>query len=228
MFFEKKNKKLKGITDLKELKFDESKLLNRKKYKILVLDDSGFPQLEVLKKLGYKDIDVQEEYENIDQFLPYDIIFCDINGVANKLDPIYQGAALAKQIKEVYPNKMVIIFSAIAQHLDFTLYYNSVDATIKKSMNGNEFSKEIDKWIIKLNNPIDKWFAFKKELECANVSTADIAQFEDYYVKSILTGSDYKKDITKYCNYSKNKNVIIRFLPKIIELAVEVMGIVAN
>lgn len=227
MIFHLKPSKQLSINDLKEVNFDEAKLINRKKYKILVLDDSGFPQLPILEKLGYKDIVVQEEYVDIDQFLPYDIIFCDINGVAYDLDPVYQGAALAKQIKEVYPNKVVIIFSAVAQHLDFTEYYAAVDATIKKSMNGNEFSKEIDKWIIKLNNPVNRWLRFKNELENGGVPTREIAVFEDYYVKSILNNTNYDKEIKKYCSKSKISEKLNRFLPLFLKLTMEVLEIVA-
>ncbi len=228
MLFQLKHNKQLGIRDLKQLNFDETKLVDRKKYKILVLDDSGFPQLSTLQKLGYKDIDVEEEYKNIEQFSSYDIIFCDINGVADDLDPVYQGAALAKQIKEIYPDKIVIIFSAVAQHLDFTEYYNAVDGTIKKNMNGNEFSKEIDKWIIKLNNPVTKWLKLKKELENAGIPTSDIAVFEDYYVKSILTNKDFKKEIEKYCRKSKISDQLSRYLPLLLKLTIEVMEIVAT
>ena len=226
MLFEIKSRSLYSINDLKQLKFDEERLIDRKKYKILVLDDSGFPQLETLRKLGYKDIEVQEEYNNINQFLPYDIIFCDINGVADDLDPVYQGAALAKQIKEVYPEKKVIIFSAVAQHLDFNEYYSAVDGTIKKNMNGNEFSKEIDKWIIKLNNPIEKWLRFKRELEEAGIPTRDIAVFEDYYVKSIITEKDFTKHITKYCKGSTISDLLIKYLPILIKITAEVVEFV--
>lgn len=228
MLFRVKKSRQLSITDLKELNFDETKLIDRKKYKILVLDDSGFPQLNTLQKLGYKDIVVEEEYKSIEQFALYDIIFCDINGVADDLDPVYQGAALAKQIKEVYPNKIVIIFSAVAQHLDFNEYYNSVDGTIKKSLNGNDFSKEIDKWIIKLNNPINKWLKFKKDLEVACIPTRDIAVFEDYYVKSILKNKDFKKEIKKYCNKSTISDQLIKYLPSLFELTKEVLQIVAT
>lgn len=228
MFFQPKSKKLLSINDLKRINFDDSKLVDRKKYKILVLDDSGFPQLSTLQKIGYKDIEVQEEYINIEQFSSYDIIFCDINGVANDLDPVYQGAALAKQIKEVYPEKIVIIFSAVAQHLDFNEYYQSVDGTIKKNMNGNEFSKEIDKWIIKLNNPINKWIKFKIELENSGIPTGDTAVFEDYYVKSIITNKDYKKEIKKYCNKSKLSEQLNKYLPVLFKLTVEVIEIVTT
>ena len=37
------------------------------------------------------------------------INFCDINGIAKDLDPIYPGAALAKLIKQAYLEKVVVI-----------------------------------------------------------------------------------------------------------------------
>lgn len=213
-------KKLKNINDLIELNLQPRLDFDRKKYKILVIDDEGFAQKDGLIKLGYKDIDVKYKYENMEEFYAYDIIFCDINGVATEIDPYFQGAALAKKIKEMYPDKFVIIFSALDQSLDFYPYYSSVDATIIKNLNSNQFSEKLDEYIHTINDHKYKWNSIKKILESNKIPTEDIAVFEDFFVNSIIENKSYKKEIEKYCEKKMKKqlDVIKKLLPYIYEI----------
>lgn len=219
-FLNNQKKKLKNINDLIDLNLQPKLELDRKKYKILVIDDEGFAQKEGLIKLGYKDIEVKFKYENMEEFSAYDIIFCDINGVATEIDPYYQGAALAKKIKEMYPDKFVIIFSALDQSLDFYPYYSSVDATIIKNLNSNQFSEKLDEYISTMSDPKYKWNSIKKILENNKIPTEDIAVFEDFFVNSIIDNKNYQKEIEKYCekNMKKNLDIIKKLLPYIYEI----------
>lgn len=219
-FLNNQKKKLKNINDLIDLNLQPKLELDRKKYKILVIDDEGFAQKEGLIKLGYKDIEVKFKYENMEEFSAYDIIFCDINGVATEIDSYYQGAALAKKIKEMYPDKFVIIFSALDQSLDFYPYYSSVDATIIKNLNSNQFSEKLDEYISTMSDPKYKWNSIKKILENNKIPTEDIAVFEDFFVNSIIDNKNYQKEIEKYCekNMKKNLDIIKKLLPYIYEI----------
>ncbi len=220
LFLNNRKKKLKNINDLIELNLQPKLDIDRKKYKILVIDDEGFAQREGLIKLGYKDIEVKYKYENMEEFSAYNIIFCDINGVATEIDPYFQGAALAKKIKEMYPDKFVIIFSALDQSLDFYPYYSSVDATIIKNLNSNQFSEKLDEYISAINDPKYKWNSIKKILETNKIPTEDIAVFEDFFVNSIINNKNYQNEIEKYCekNMKNNKEIIKKLLPYIYEI----------
>ena len=183
-FLINKKSKLRTINDIIDIKLEPTIESDRKKYKILIIDDEGFAQKEGLNKLGFKDIDVKFNYTTMEEYSAYDIIFCDINGVAKEIDPDFQGAALAKKIKEMYPDKFVIIFSALDQSLDFYPYYSSVDATIIKNLNSNQLSEKLDQYISTISNPKYKWDSIKKILESNKIPTETIAVFEYFFVRS--------------------------------------------
>ena len=224
-FLAGRKRKLKTISDIVDLDLQPRLDIDRKKYKILVIDDEGFAQELGLKKLGFKDIEVKYDYTQMEDYSAYDIIFCDINGVAKDIDPYFQGASLAKKIKELYPDKFVIIFSALDQPLDFYPYYSSVDATIIKNLNSNQMSDKLDEYIRTINSPKYKWDSIKKILENNKIATEDIAMFEHYYVLSLLDGKNYNTEITKYCQKSiKDKTEVLKkLLPYIFEIMKDVM-----
>lgn len=224
-FLINKKSKLKTINDIVDIKLEPTIESDRKKYKILIIDDEGFAQKEGLNKLGFKDIDVKFNYTNMEEYSAYDIIFCDINGVAKEIDPYFQGAALAKMIKEMYPDKYVIIFSALDQSLDFYPYYSSVDATIIKNLNSNQLSEKLDQYIATISSPKYKWDSIKRILEFNKIPTEDIAVFEDFFVRSFLDGKDYSSDIKKYCQKSlKEKSEIMKkILPYVFDVMKDVV-----
>lgn len=215
-----KNKNLKNIKDLVNIELNNNTQFDRKKYKILVVDDEGFSQKDSLIKLGFVDITVKYKYDNMDEFRAYDIILCDINGVASDLDPYFQGASLAVQIKEMYPNKYIVIFSALDQSLEFVDYYKKVDNTIIKNLNGNQLSVKLDEFIGVLNSPKYKWESIKKVLEQNDISTYDISFVEHYYVLSILEKKDYNKEISKilYKNSKLEKELINKLVTYVLEI----------
>ena len=224
-FLNTKHKKIKSINDLIDIKMESNLEYDRKMIKILVIDDEGFLQKEALKKLGYKDIQVKFEHTLMEDYSAYDIIFCDINGVATDIDPYFQGAALAKKIKEIYPDKFVVIFSAMDQSLDFYPYYSSVDDTIIKNLTGAQLSDKLNEYIKIVNHPKYKWESIKKMLESNGISTYNISMFETYYVSSILDGKDYTNEVEKYCqnNMKENKKIMEKILPYIINIMKDVV-----
>lgn len=165
---------------------------DKKNVRIVIVDDEGFDD-DVLKSLGYLDIEIKLKYEKLSDYENYDIIFCDINGIAKEIDPVYQGAALAKQIKKTYPSKMVIIFSSKEQSLDFYKFKNDVDEIIPKNTKNSEIAEIIDKCIEIINDPIERWKNFRKKLSEQGTSPKDIALLEDCYVRGILKNEDTTK-----------------------------------
>ena len=156
----KKKQKVNDLYTIEDLEKARDKIKSvsireKKNFRIVIIDDEGFDD-EVLKSLGYLDIDIKEKYEKISDYENYDIIFCDINGIARDLDPTYQGAALAKLIKKTYPSKIVIIFSSKDQSLDFYKFSNDVDDIIPKNLKNAEIAEIIDKYIEVFNDPIER------------------------------------------------------------------------
>lgn len=187
------------IDELKSrnIKLGSITMKNKKNVKILFVDDDGY-DTELLQNLGYLDIQKMYKYDKedkMDNFEKYDIIFCDINGIAKDLDPVYQGAALAKLIKQTYPEKVVVIFSAKQQYLTFKPYYDYVDDVIYKNLPPAELANKIDKYINQMIDPIDFWNNIKHQLIKQNIHVKDVSRLEHYYVKSIIDKKSYTNDI---------------------------------
>ena len=218
----KKNKKVNDLYTIEDLEKSRDKIKTvsireKKNIRIVIVDDEGFDD-EVLKSLGYLDIDIKEKYEKLSDYENYDIIFCDINGIARNLDPVYQGAALAKLIKKTYPSKIVIIFSSKDQSLDFYRFSNDVDDIIPKNLKNAEIAEIIDKYIEIFNDPIERWKNFRKKILEQGTSPKIIALLEDCYVRGILKHDDTIKSIEEI--KSGIKSSIVGF---IIDSAIEIV-----
>lgn len=163
---------------------------DKKNVKILIIDDQGFDTTR-LERLGYIDIRKVDSFSRMEDLEIYDIILCDINGVAKDIDIVYQGAALAKMIKETYPTKIVVIFSAKPQKANFFKYFQDVDDFMVKNIQISDLSEKLNKYILKLNNPIEIWESTKERLNKHHIASKTIALMEHYYVKSIIDNKDY-------------------------------------
>lgn len=193
----RRKKKVNDLLTIEELEKSRDRIKNvsirdKKNIRIVIVDDEGFDD-EVLKSLGYLDIEVKLKYQKLKEYENYDIIFCDINGIAKDVDPVFQGAALAKLIKKTYPAKTVIIFSSKEQSLDFYKFKNDVDEIIPKNTKNSEIAEIIDKYIEIINDPIERWKKFRKKLSEQGTSPKDIALLEDCYVRGILKNEDTTK-----------------------------------
>lgn len=184
------------IDDLKDrnIKLGSITMKDKKNVKVLFVDDEGY-DTELLQNLGYLDVQKLYKYDKMDDFEKYDTIFCDINGIAKDLDPVYQGAALAKLIKQTYPEKIVVIFSAKEQFLTFNKYYDFVDDVIFKNLPPADLASKIDQYINKMINPIDFWNNIKNQLLKQGIRVKDISRLEHYYVKSIIDKKSYISNI---------------------------------
>ena len=88
-----------------------------------VIDDEGFEK-ESLLNLKFGEIYVMDEFRNMNDFEHYNVILCDIKGVGSELDNQLEGIALAREIKKLYPDKIVIQYSGQAVH---DLYVKSLE-----------------------------------------------------------------------------------------------------
>lgn len=190
---------------------------DKKSVRILFVDDEGFDD-EVLKNLGYLDITVFDKFTKLSDFENYDIIFCDINGIAREIDEVYQGASLAKLIKKTYPSKMVLIFSSKEQSLDFYKFSCDVDGIIPKNLKNAEIAEKIDQYISTLNDPVDYWKNLRNKLLQQGTSTKNITILEDYYVRGILN-----QENTINLMESEARKINVQSITTIIMCAIEIV-----
>lgn len=76
------------IDDLKKEKHNNNlksnlKILNKSEVSVLIIDDNGY-DIEPLKQLGYRDVEISYDFEEMIKLKKYNIIFCDINEVPQK------------------------------------------------------------------------------------------------------------------------------------------------
>lgn len=218
----KKKKEIKDYMTIEDLEKSRDKLKNvtikdKKNVRVLFMDDEGFDD-DVLKSLGYLDIDVKEKYEKLSEFENYDIIFCDINGIAKEIDEVYQGATIAKMVKKAYPLKRVFIFSSKQQSLDFYKFTNDVDGMIPKNTKNAELAEKIDECISVLNDPVESWKSLRKQLLEQGTSPASLTILEDYYVRGIL-----KNENTMPLMEEEMKKINIQSVVSIIGCAKEIL-----
>lgn len=89
-----------------------------------------------MKKAGYTLIKYMKECNNIhcQQIKDAEVIFVDVNGVGVNLFPQEQGFGLARAIKQQYPSKCVVLYSAEPQY--FRKDYNMFDSVLPKNSEG--------------------------------------------------------------------------------------------
>jgi DNA-binding NarL/FixJ family response regulator len=114
---------------LKERSLDEIKSI----CKVLFIDDRVFPVVEILKNAGWsktsriKDVDSLEQMEVKEAH----ILIVDIQGVGKKLKFTDEGLGLIIALKDRYPNKKVIVYSAEDQG-KIQAFHPGIDAADKR------------------------------------------------------------------------------------------------
>mgnify|MGYP004675431779 CR=1 FL=1 len=162
---------------------EEDILKLRKKFEILFIDDEEIAYLENLKSNGFN-VTYKTNITDIKDVSAYDIIMCDINGVGEALGK--DGASMAAQIKNVYPNKVVISYSAALHSFTYQKTLEFVDKRIPKGTSIEDWLNLLDEIIEENSNPIRVWNKTEQKLLKANISTREIAELESKYVEAII------------------------------------------
>ncbi|MBS6477818.1 MAG: response regulator [Firmicutes bacterium] len=197
------------------------KLLKRDT-KILIIDDGEFIFLDLLRKNGYN-IEHKKDISSVLDVAAYHIIFCDVRGVGKDLSGKFEGAHLVRLIKNEYPEKMVISYSAIGYDSTYEEYLSFADGRISKGSSIEDWSSCIDEYIKKIADPKYIWENTRSRLEKEGVPTIKIAQYEDRYVRAIQSGSF--ENMKKLFNKSENATVI-KILSDLVEFALSIVKVV--
>ena len=171
-----------------ERKYGATKTKDRSKVKICFLDDEGYTSVDKLNSLGYKNIEVKFEFNNLEEFSDYDVIFCDIQGVGKSLYPKFQGYDVAIELSKMYPNCNVFIYTGkdLSQ-------YPPLPKNIKcisKQTSMKEIVSILDNECEYLWNPIAAWEKYELELRNKKTDNKFIALIEDKFFSSIINGKN--------------------------------------
>ena len=119
----------------------------KKKTKILFIDDDNkFKVVSILKNSGWVNTKIIKDINNIDsdEVRTTDIFFVDIQGVGKKLEFQDEGLGLANALKNKYPNKKVVIYSAENRGDRFHEALKKADDSLPKNAEPFQFQQTIE------------------------------------------------------------------------------------
>ncbi|OLA48417.1 MAG: hypothetical protein BHW39_01230 [Firmicutes bacterium CAG:552_39_19] len=226
MFILKKNAKKFVYTDLmtiasvEEQRIDLKIKVPRENIRICVIDDEGF-DINMLYDLGYMNIRKKIQFESIDEYKDYDIVLCDVEGIGSNVDMDRQGLAVAEQIKNVYPEKVVLLYSG--KNIEtFGEMPKVIDGYLRKQSSMSELAKSLDNYYRKSIDPIVVWEKTRNEMLNNKISTKTIAFLEDRYCRSLLEKKEYlysNTDVQDIERFSiENIAKYIEVLAKVVEI----------
>ena len=131
----------------------------------------------------------QPDIRSLTDVAGYDLILCDIRGVGKFFQSDYEGAYLVKQLKEKYPNKIIVSYTADSYNPKYENYLKYADAIVPKGTTLEDWDSLLSQLIRDLANPVKQWKKTRKALFDANVSTILVAKYENQFVKAVQKGN---------------------------------------
>lgn len=131
-----------GLTATPAVEMDLD-VLKAKTHVLFIDDDARFRVVDILTKCGWIHTRKVRDVMSIDddRIIQANILFIDIHGVGRKLDFRAEGLGLAAAIKEKYPEKKVVIYSAETQGDRFHEALRKADDFLAKNADPYEFQQ---------------------------------------------------------------------------------------
>ncbi|MES1181443.1 MAG: response regulator, partial [Flavobacterium sp.] len=122
--------------------------LKRLTHILFIDDDVKFKIVKIILNTGWTNTKSIIDLENYDDELlkKSHIVFVDVQGVGKLLDCKDEGLSLALHIKNKYPQKKVVIYSAIQAHKVFHEAIQKVDFLLSKDAEPFEFISLIERF----------------------------------------------------------------------------------
>ncbi|MFN3820038.1 hypothetical protein [Blastomonas sp.] len=158
--------------------------------RVAVIDDEDFTPQVKLQSYGYN-LKAIGDIKSVSEVKDFDVILCDILGVGMHFDHNVQGASLISEIKNEYPEKVVVAYtggtpSAKARKL----ISDKADDLITKDIDNQEWVERLDAIAFKAVDPHEIWNKIRNRFVHLGVDTKTILILEDAYVRSILEGDN--------------------------------------
>jgi CheY-like chemotaxis protein len=121
---------------------------------LFIDDDQKFRVVDILKKSGWTYTRRVSDVGSIDDpvILQAQILFVDIQGVGRKLQFCDEGLGLARAIKDKYPEKKVVIYSAETQGERFHDALRKADDFLAKNADPYEFQQLTERLALQIQN----------------------------------------------------------------------------
>lgn len=157
----------------------------RGRYRILAIDDQGFPMREVLGTHGFT-ITEMEDIKAIDITLPFQIVICDVRGVGRHFGGRHEGAHLLKEIRKLYPDKYIVSSTAFKSDPSYNEYFRAADASVQKDANSEIWVHMLDKAISIMADPKARWLRMRRHLlDEVGVGLWEVLLIEQALVESL-------------------------------------------
>lgn len=115
------------------------------KTKVLFIDDDkNFNVVKILKASGWKNTKSFTDIKNIEALKDYHIFFVDINGVGKAMGLENEGLDLALMLKQRFPEKKVIIYSANRNSNSFHEAWEKCDYKLEKNALPYQFTNLVE------------------------------------------------------------------------------------
>jgi DNA-binding NtrC family response regulator len=181
-----------------------------KRTRILVIDDDphSFP-IETLKREGYA-IDHWPKVQNLRTLEEgqYDIIFLDIQGVAQEYSKD-DGLGVLEHLKEVNPSQIVVAFSAHSYDLSKNRFWRLADDSLSKPVEAAKCKRLIDNLIESKRTPSHYWQAIVTLLQRQGLTAKQIERVEDKVARA-LAKKDQKGIMEALEPVVKNTELVVR------------------
>jgi len=152
--------------------------------RILVIDDQDFPFLSHLQNHNYT-LSKRDDISNVTDVAEYPIILCDIRGVGKALASRFEGAHVIKEIRNHYPNKILLAYSGALSKMAYNEYLAHADLTLDKDIDLEQWIESLDHAIALAADPASAWRRMRQRLIKENVALHVVMQLEDQFVAHI-------------------------------------------
>lgn len=117
---------------------------------LFIDDDARFKVAKILTKSGWVHTKLIKDAATLDDrdIMDADILFIDVQGVGVELGFSDEGLGLALAIKQKYPKKKVVIYSAETKGDRFHAALRSADSFLSKNADPYEFQKIVEDFTI--------------------------------------------------------------------------------
>jgi len=125
----------------------------KSKARILFIDDDkNFNVVKILKDSGWRQTKTLVDIKTLDTaaVTEADILFVDINGVGKLLNLQYEGLDLALMLKQKYPSKRVVIYSANKTSNSFHEAWDKCDFKLEKNALPYQFQSLVEEFSVEL------------------------------------------------------------------------------
>lgn len=140
---------------VKQKSFDRNCVIETMQSKTSILfidDDKKFNVVKILKDSNWKKVKTVVDIKSLDIPVVKDanLVFVDINGVGKLLALEFEGLDLALMLKQRYPDKKIIIYSANRNNNSFHKAWDFCDFKLEKNALPYQFQNLVEEYSIEL------------------------------------------------------------------------------